>query len=105
MVHHVVLCQLNPGTGDEQVEWIMRQTRVYLLKVGPVRAIRCGKRIEGDNEWGFFFAADYESMEKMSVGHRDPVYRRFMDEVIRPHVGRQIALSYESEPGKDIRYS
>ena len=81
------------------------QTRIRLLKISEVRAIQCGRRIEQANEWGFFFSADYESMEKMSLAHRDPTYRGFVEEVIRPHVGRQMALSYESEPGKDVRYS
>ena len=56
MVHHVVLCKLHPGVADEQVEWIMRETRIRLLKIAEVRAIKCGKRIESRNEWGFFFA-------------------------------------------------
>ena len=44
-------------------------------------------------------------MDKMSVGHREPVFRRFVEEVIHPYVGRQMAMSYEAEPGKDVRYS
>ena len=83
----------------------MRQTRIRMLKLPEVLAIRCGKRIEGANEWGFYYAADYESMDKMSNGHREPVFRRFIEEVLQPHVGRQMAMSYESEPGKDVRYS
>ena len=47
MVHHVVFCQLHPGVTDEKVEWIMRQTRIRMLKLPEVLAIRCGKRIEG----------------------------------------------------------
>ena len=105
MVHHVVLCRLLPAVSDEQVEWILRQTRIRLLKLAEVRAMQCGRRIEQANEWGFYYAADYESMDKMGDAHRDPVYRRFVEEVIKPHVGRQLGLSYESEPGKDVRYS
>ncbi len=105
MVQHVVLCQVLPSVPDEQVEWIILQTRIRLLKIAEVRAIRCGKRIEPTNEWRFFYSVDFESMDKMSAAHRDPVYKRFVDEVIQPHVGRQMALSYESEPGKDVRYS
>ena len=105
MVHHIVLCKLQPGVEDEQVEWIMRQTRIRLLKIGEVRAIVCGKRTELGTAWGFFFSVDYESMEKMAVGHEDPVYERFLIEVIAPHVSEQQALSYETEPGKDVRYS
>ena len=105
MVHHVVLCQLRADVPEEQVEWIMRQTRIRLLKIAEVRAIECGKRIEKTNDWGFFFSADYESMEKMSAGQGDPVYGGFIEEVIQPYVSRQLALNYESEPGKDVRYS
>ena len=105
MVHYIVLCKLQPGVEDEQVEWIMRQTRIRLLKIGEVRAIGCGKRIELGSEWAFFFSTDFESMEKMAMGHEDPVYERFLSEVIAPYVSEQQALSYETEPGKDVRYS
>ena len=83
----------------------MRQTRIRLLKINEVRAITCGKRIELGSEWAFFFAADFEGMEKMRIGHADPVYERFLAEVIAPHVSEQQALSYETEPGRDVRYS
>ncbi len=105
MVHHLVLCKLLPGVEDEQVEWIMRQTRIRLLKIAEVRAIQCGKRIEMSNDWGFFFAADFESMAKMSDGHATPVYERFLAEVLAPHVGEQTALSYELGSGVNVRYS
>ena len=82
-----------------------RETRIRLLKIGEVRAIKCGKRIEVGHDWDFFFSADYESMDKMSLGHDDPVYERFLAEVIQPHVAEQLTLSYEIEPGKDVRYS
>ena len=105
MVHHVVLCKLNEGIGDTEAEWIIRQSRIRLLKIAEVRAIKCGKRIESGNAWGFFYSADYESMDKMALGHADPVYQKFLAEVITPHVREQLALSYEVEPGKDTRYS
>jgi hypothetical protein len=105
MVHHVVLFRFYPEIDDERVEWILRQTRIRLLKIGEVRAIRCGKRIESENDWGFFFGVDFESMDKMAQGHADANYERFLEEVIQPHVVDQLALSYEMEPGKDVRYS
>ncbi len=105
MVHHLVLCKAHPEVEDDKVEWIMRETRIRLLKIGEVRAIKCGKRVETGNEWNFFFGADYESMDKMAVGHDDPVYQRFLSEVIAPHVTEQLMLSYELEPHKDVRYS
>ena len=105
MVHHVVLCRFPVGIEDERIEWVLRQTRIRLLKITEVRAIRCGKRIEEGHDWGFFFGVDYESMDKMALGHVDPNYQKFIDEVIDPYVAEQLALSYEMEPGKDVRYS
>ena len=105
MVHHIVLCKLHDGVEDDQIEWMMRQTRIRLLKIGEVRAIGCGKRIEMGSAWEFFYSADFESMEKMGIGHADPVYGRFLAEVIVPYVEEQQVLYYENEPGKDVRYS
>ena len=105
MVHHVVLCKFHPGTEDQRVEWIMRQTRIRLLKIPEVRAIKCGKRVVPESEWGFFFSMDCESMAKMGEAQTDPIYKNFASEVIEPHVRERLALSYEMEPGKDVRYS
>lgn len=105
MVHHIVLCKFEAEIGDEQVEWVMRQTRIRLLKIAEVRAIKCGKGIDPANGWGFFFAVDCESMEKLAIGQSDPVYQTFVKEVIEPNVAGQLALSYEMEPDKDVRYS
>ena len=45
-------------------------------------------------------------MDKMAVGHGDPVYQQFRrgsdPAARRPS---RLALSYEMEPGKDVRYS
>ena len=105
MVHHIVLCKLRPEINDERVEWVMRQTRIRLLKIAEVRAIKCGKRIEFANQWRFFFAVDCESMEKLALSHQDAVYEAFVREVIEPNVSGQLALSYEMEPDTDVRYS
>jgi hypothetical protein len=105
MVHHIVLCDFRLETDDERVEWIMRQTRIRLLKIPEVRAIKCGKRIDAGNKWGFFFAVDCESMEKLAHGQQDPVYDAFLKEVLEPNVYGQLGISYEMEPDKDVRYS
>ena len=83
----------------------MRQTRIRLLKIPEVRVIQCGKKIAAGNEWGFYFAVDFESMAKMGEGQGKAIYREFAEEVIAPYVQEQLALSYEMEPGKDVRYS
>ena len=83
----------------------MRQTRIRLLKISEVRVIQCGKRIASANNWRFYFAMDFESMAKMGEGQAKTIYKKFFTEVIMPYVEEQLALSYEMEPGKDVRYS
>ncbi len=58
-----------------------------------------------ENDWGFFFSMDFETLAKMDEGRADPIYKNFAAEVIGAHVREQLALTYEMEPGKDVRYS
>lgn len=83
----------------------MRETRIRLLKIPEIRALGCGKAIDRSSPWRYYFSADYESVEKMTLGQEDPTFVGFIDEVIAPYISEQLALSYEMEPGKDVRYS
>ncbi len=105
MVHHLVLFKLKPGVGDDGVEWMMRQTRIHLLKIPEVLNVKCGKRITPDSEWDFFLSVDVESMEKLAVYRDDPNHVKFVENVIRPNTVDRLAIDYEMDPGKDIRYS
>lgn len=105
MVHHLVLFKLNPDVDDEKVEWMMRQTRMQLLKIPEVLSVKCGKRIEDANEWPFFLSVDLETMEKLEVYRDDPIHVKFVEEVIRPHTSDRLALDFEMDPGRDVRYS
>jgi hypothetical protein len=35
----------------------------------------------------------------------DAIYMKFAAEVLKPNTSERLALSYEMEPGKDVRYS
>ena len=83
----------------------MRQTRSRLLKIPEFRTVTCGKPVAAGEAWNFFFAADFENLDKMRLGQRSPTYARFEREVLAPYVGERQALTYELEPGKDIKYS
>lgn len=105
MVHHLVLFKLKPNTADETVEHMMRQTRMQLLKIPEALNVKCGKRIDENNKWQFFLSADFETMERLSVYMTDPIHIKFVEEIIKPNVSERLALDYEMEPGKDVRYS
>ena len=105
MIHHLVLFQLKPGTDEETIEWMMRETRMRLLKIPEVLGVRCGKRLTAKEKWPFFFALDVESTEKLALGLADPRYRQYEEEVLTPHVIENLTLEHEVEPGRDTRYS
>ena len=105
MIHHLVLMKLNPDVDEEKVEWMMRETRMQLLKIPEVLAVRCGRRLDDKQEWPFFLAIEVESTEKLAVYMADPIHIKFRDEIIFPNISAHTMLDFEMEPGKDLRYS
>lgn len=105
MIHHLVLFQLKPGTDEETIEWMMRETRMHLLKIPEVLGVRCGKRLTPKEKWPFFFALDVESREKLALGLADPIYRKYEKEILTPHTVKNLAVTHEVEPGRDTQYS
>jgi hypothetical protein len=105
MVHHIVLYRLKPEVTPARVEAMMMNTRMQLLKIPEVLSIKCGKRIDPEIEWPFFIAIDFESMDKYAIFREDPIYVKFMEEVIKPNTEDFLALDFEMDPGKDVRFS
>jgi stress responsive alpha/beta barrel protein len=105
MVHHIGLYKLKPEVTPARVEAMMMNTRMQLLKIPEVLSIKCGKRIEPEMEWPFFIAIDFESMDKFAMFREDPIYVKFVEEVIKPNTEDSLALDFEMDPGKDVRFS
>jgi len=105
MVHHIVLFKLKPETTDAKVEEMMMNTRIQLLKIPEVMSVKCGKRIDPSCEWPFFYALDFESMDKLAIYLEDPIYLKFAEEILKPNLVEKLVLDYEMDPNKDVRYS
>ncbi len=105
MVHHLVLFKLNDEVDDERVEWMMRQTRIQLLKIPEVLGVKCGKRIDPTGDWPFFLSVDVENMERLAVYRDAPHHVKFLQEVIRPYTTERLAVDFEMDPGRDVTYS
>lgn len=104
MVFHLVLCRLRPEISPAEIENMMRQTRIQLLKVPEVKIIRCGQRIASEG-WEFFISLEFESMEKMNLFSANPITVRHREEVLLPNVLVWTSHDFELEPGKDPRHS
>src|SRR3954465_2595388 len=102
MIHHIVLYKLKPEVTPARVEEMMMNTRMQLLKIPEVLSIKCGKRINPEIPWPFFIAIDFESMDKFDIFREDPIYVKYVEEVVKPNVAETLALDFEMDPGKDV---
>ena len=105
MIHHCVYFQLKPGVSHEQLENILIETRISLLKIPEVMNLKTGKNVNPSSEWQFFLAFDCESLAKLEVYRTHPIHIKYVQEVITVHTCGRWAEDYEMEPGKDVRYS
>ncbi|MGA3170295.1 MAG: Dabb family protein [Chthoniobacteraceae bacterium] len=105
MIHHVELFKLRPEVTPAKLEEMMMNTRMSLLKIPEVLAVKCGKKVDPKNEWPFFIALEFESMDKFAAFKGDAIHLKFMEEVVKPNTTENMILMYEMEPGKDVRYS
>jgi hypothetical protein len=105
MIHHIELFKLRPEVTPAKLEEMMMNTRMILLKIPEVLAVKCGKKVDPKNDWPFFIALDFESTDKFAVFMDDAIHLKFMEEVVKPHTTESLILAYEMEPGKDVRYS
>ena len=105
MVHHIGLYKLKPGITPEETEEMMMNARMQLLKIDEVLSIKCGKRIKSELPWPFFIAIDFESMDRYDIFREDPIYVKFIEEVIKPNTADSLVLDFEMDPGKDVRFS
>lgn len=105
MVHHIVLYKLNSDVTPAGVEAMMMNARMQLLKIPEVLSIKCGKRIDPELDWPFFIAIDFESMDKYAIFREDPIYVKFVEEVVKPNTEDSLVLDFEMDPGKDVQFS
>ncbi len=105
MIHHIVLYKLKPEVTPARVEEMMMNARMQLLKIPEVLSIKCGKRIDPELPWPFFIAIDFESMDKYAIFREDPIFVKFIEEIIKPNTADSLTLDFEMEPGKDVRFS
>jgi len=105
MIEHIVLFKLRPEVDGKMVDWMLRETRMRLLKIPAVRGLRCGYRLDPALEWPFFLLVELETAEKLDVYLNDPAHRRFVDEIIRPNTSDRLVLDFRSDSGNDPLFS
>ena len=105
MVHHITLFKLKPEVTPQKLEQMLMTTRMSLLKIPEILSVKCGKAIDPKNEWPFFVSLEFESMEKLVMTQDDAIYMKFVAEVIKTNTTERLAMDYEMEPGKKVKFS
>lgn len=105
MIEHIVLFKLRPEVDEKKVEWMLRESRMRLLKIQPVRGLRCGYRIDPALEWPLFLLVELETIEKLDAYLNDPAHTKFVDDVIKPNTSDHMVLDFRSDPGTDPFFS
>jgi len=106
MVHHICLLKLKEGHKPEQIENLMVETRIRLLKIPEVINLRVGKKIDlKGNPHDVFFSLDCENLTKLRIIHDSAIYVKFKHQILDHHVESLTVLDYEMDPGKDVAYS
>src|SRR5260221_7497582 len=68
----------------------MMQTRIQLLKISVAANVRCGRRTDKSNPWGFFISVDFDSKERLRIFEEDPFYIKFVEEIIKPNMAESL---------------
>lgn len=105
MIHRLLLIKLNEDTPPQQVEDMMIETRIRLLKIPEVMNLKSGKRIATGNPFQMFIALEAENMSKIKVIEESAIYLKFRHQILDPNASELRTMDYEMEPGKDISFS
>ena len=60
---------------------------------------------EPQSPCAFFISAEFESRDKLAMFEDDPNYARFEEEGVKPQPNTGPEYIFETEPGRDRRYS
>jgi hypothetical protein len=105
MIAYLSLYKLKPEVTQEKLEEMMARTRVNLLRVPEVLAVKTGKRVNPNDTFPWFVYLEVESMDKLAICQDDPNYIKYREEVLKPNIAEQEATAFEMEPRKDVKYS
>lgn len=105
MVHYIALYRLAENTSEEDLERMIRISRSCFHRVNEAHNFRSGRSVDPKSEFGFFVSADFENREKLGMFREDPNYARFEAEVVEAHTTEMVEHVFETEPGRNPKYS
>ena len=105
MIQHLSFFKLGPEVDESRLEEMVRGTRSILLRIPEVLSVHSGRNVNSGSEWPFFYSVEVESLDKLRMVQDDPLYLRFLRDVVAPNTVGEEAFDFEMDPSKDLRYS
>ncbi len=105
MVHYIALFRFGKRRKEEEIEQMIRTSLSCFRLLNEAHNFRAGRSIDKKEEFGFFISADFDNRRKLDMFRDSPQFRRFEEEVEAPFTSERRELVYETEPGKDPKYS
>ncbi len=105
MVHYIALFRVGKGATDESLEELIRSSRMCFHRIREARNFRSGRNLDGKSEFAFFLAADFENRSQYEMFRDDPHFLRFENEVLKARTTSRVEHLFETEPGRDPKYS
>ncbi|QSR89024.1 hypothetical protein [Methylacidiphilum caldifontis] len=101
MIHHLCLLTSQKISSSEQIDNLMIETRLRLLKIPEVMNLRVGKSIQPNNSYFFFFSFDVDSLEKLELIKQSAYYYQFEKQILSPLSATKTEYNFEMEPKKE----
>ncbi len=105
MVHYIALFRIGKAVAPEEIEGMIRASRTCFHRIHEAYNFRSGRNLEAKTEFGFFLSADFASREKYLMFREDPNFVRFENEVLKAKTTSRVEHLFETDPGKDPKYS
>lgn len=102
MIHHICLLSSPKAASPEQIDNLMIETRLRLLKIPEVMNLRVGKSVNSNNSYFFFFSFDVDSLEKLELVKQTAYYYQFEKQVLSSLSALKTEYDFEMEPKKEI---
>ncbi|MDD2676505.1 MAG: Dabb family protein [Methylacidiphilaceae bacterium] len=101
MIHHLCFLEPLPSTSSSELDALMIEIRIILLKLPDIHSLRVGRNLAPGDPFSLFLSFDIDSPEKLEFVQRNPIYYQFERQILDVHAKRIVRYNFDMEPGKE----
>ncbi|VVM06857.1 hypothetical protein MAMC_01297 [Methylacidimicrobium cyclopophantes] len=101
MIHHIVFLETLPSTPPSELDTLMIEIRILLLKLPDVHNLRVGRNLDPAGPFSLFLSFDIDSLEKLEFVQRNAIYYQFERQILDVHAKRVVRYNFDMDRGKE----